>query len=111
MLSTIIFLPLIGALLALLVPRSQPGLARMVAMGAAVATFVVSLVMLIGSYDQSASGLQLFEIYSWIPAWGVEYNVAIDGISVWLVMLTTFMTPLAIWSAWNVEHKPNLFMA
>jgi NADH-quinone oxidoreductase subunit M len=111
MLSTIIFLPLIGAVLALLVPRSQPGLARMVAMGAALATFVVSLVMLLGDYNQASGDLQFFAKYDWIPAWGIYYSVAIDGISVWLVMLTTFMTPLAIWSAWNTENRPGLFMA
>lgn len=109
-LSLITFLPLIGAALVLVLPRSRPDLARLLALGTSVVTFIVSL-LLYANFDRSSGALQFFEKLSWIPGWGIHYTLAVDGISIWLVLLTTLITPLAIWSAWNVEHRPHSFMA
>ena len=51
------------------------------------------------------AGFQLVEHKAWIPQWGINYSLGVDGISLWLVMLTTLLTPVVLLSAWNAIHK------
>ena len=91
-LSIVIFLPLIGALLIAVAPASS---ARPLALGTAVLTCIVSLLLLIG-YSPGRPGFQFVETASWIPAFGIQYKLGADGLSVALVVLTTTLTSIAI---------------
>ncbi|MCA0352052.1 MAG: NADH-quinone oxidoreductase subunit M [Chloroflexi bacterium] len=107
-LSLVVFLPAVGAII-LAFMRGQRGAARIFALGWSTLVFAVSLPILF-NFKHDAAGLQFYEYFNWIPDWGVRYELGLDGISLWLVLLTTFVTPLAIWSAWNVEEKTNNFL-
>ena len=91
-LSVVIFLPLIGALLVAILPASN---ARPVALGFAVVTCVISLLLLVG-YLPGRVGFQFLETYVWIPAFGIQYKVGADGLSIALVVLTTTLTWISI---------------
>ena len=58
---------------------------------------------MLGAFDPSVAGYQLVEHVDWLPSAGLSYLVGVDGFSVWLVVLTAFMTPVAIVSSWGVE--------
>ena len=74
----------------------------------AVADLLVALGVL-GAFDPSVAGYQLVEQVEWVSSAGLSYLVGVDGFSIWLVVLTAFMTPLAILSSWRVEHRVRLF--
>src|SRR5262245_64439513 len=109
-LTVVIFLPLIGVPVLALWARATDVEARVVAMVVALATFLVSLGML-GAFDPSLPGFQLVEHADWVPSAGLSYLVGVDGFSVWLVVLTAFMIPLAIVASWGVDHRVRLLMA
>src|ERR687887_2291675 len=109
-LTVVIFLPLVGLPVLALWTRGTDVQARAVALVVALATCLVSLGML-GAFDPSLPGYQLVEHADWVPSAGLSYLVGVDGFSVWLVVLTAFMTPLAIVASWGVNHRVRLFMA
>ncbi len=94
-LSLITFLPLAGVLLLLCVGREQIRAIRNVALLFSLATFVVSL-WVPAYYDPTTAAVQFAERASWIPSLGARYFMGLDGISLWLLMLTTFLSPIAI---------------
>jgi NADH-quinone oxidoreductase subunit M len=96
-LTLITFLPAAGAALLLVLPRRSEGLDRAVALLTALVTFALSL-PLWWRFDPSASGMQFVESAIWIPRWDIGYRLGIDGLSLALVLLTTFLTPLALLS-------------
>ncbi|MFN2557559.1 MAG: NuoM family protein [Nitriliruptorales bacterium] len=98
-LTTIIVLPAVGALLVGFFAASEIGI-RSAALAVTILTFLVSLGML-ASFEVGEPGLQLVEHYAWIPQWGVSYKVGVDGITLPLVLLGTFITPLAILATWS----------
>ena len=110
LLSLILWLPLLGAV-ALLLPMSDRT-AKYYAFGLSAVVFVVSLLLIPGvgslfggtGLDPSNPNLQLVERFDWIPSVGVDYYLGIDGISVWLVLLTTFLTPITILSTFDSVH-------
>jgi NADH-quinone oxidoreductase subunit M len=91
-LSLVTFLPLLGALVIAFSPTSW---ARRLALGTALVTWVVSLVLAAG-VQAGLSGFQLVEEASWIPIFGIEYKLGIDGLSLALVVLTTTLTWISI---------------
>lgn len=95
MLSTITFLPLIGALIVAVLPRTADRAIRAVAVLASLAAFVVSLSALAG-FDTAQAGYQLVESQEWIAQYNIGYKVGVDGISIWLMMLTTLLFPIVI---------------
>src|SRR5687767_14485373 len=112
LLSLIVWLPTLGALL-LLLPMSGQA-AKRFAFVWSLLVFVLSLPLIpgIGSYDAANPGLQLQERLSWIPSFGIDYALGVDGISVWLVLLTTFLTPITILSTWDsINTHPKAFEA
>jgi len=109
-LSLTVFLPLVGVPVLLASPRIRDDLARGIALVVSVATFIVSLGML-GAFDGSRSGFQLVESATWIRSPSVRYLVGVDGISLFLVVLTTFLMPIAILASWNVDKQVRLYMA
>jgi NADH-quinone oxidoreductase subunit M len=109
MLSLIVFLPLAGAVLVLLAGgrgdrHDREPLVRNLAMGFALATFGATL-WLWSRFDPASADYQFVEQYSWIPAFGIQYYVGVDGISLFLLVLTGFLTPLALLSSWESVHK------
>ena len=104
LLSTILWLPFAAAIVLLFIPKSQENAIKGWGIFASVATFVVSLGLLRGWNDAEA-GFQFVERMSWIPQWGITYSLGIDGITLWLVLLTTFLTPLVFLAGWSSLHK------
>ena len=109
-LTVLIFLPLVGIPVLALWRGASDLQARAVALVVSLASFLVALGML-GAFDPSVAGYQLVEHVDWLPSAGLSYLVGVDGFSVWLVVLTAFMTPVAIVSSWGVSHRVRLFMA
>jgi NADH-quinone oxidoreductase subunit M len=97
-LTTLVFLPLVCALLVSLWPKTNS--IRHFALGLSLIEFVLSL-SLFGRFDTEATGLQLVEKFMWIERFGIQYFLGIDGISFWLVLLTTFLTPIIILASWS----------
>ncbi|HUJ77308.1 MAG TPA: NADH-quinone oxidoreductase subunit M [bacterium] len=109
-LTLIVFLPLAGVAVLLCVNRQAAGAAKWIALGASALTFLVSLLLWAG-FDDKATGFQFVEQVSWIPSWGAQYHLGLDGISLWLVLLTTLLTVVAIVGTWNaVERNVRDFM-
>ncbi len=99
-LSTIIFLPVVGALVLLIISRSQETLTKWVALIFAVATFLCSLPLFI-NFDKTTYKMQFVERYDWISMWNIKYFLGVDGISVLMVLLTTISSILCILISWN----------
>ncbi len=104
LLSIVLFTPLAGMLVLLLLPSHNRNLIRLWANIAAFAGFLVSL-PLVFRFDKSAAGFQMVERADWIPSLGVKYYIGIDGISLLLVMLTTVTGFLAILSSWSAIDR------
>jgi len=103
-LTSLVALPFIGGVAVLFTGRDRPALARWLALGVSVATFLVSLVMW-GRFDAASPEYQLVERYSWLPDFGISYHVGVDGISLLLIVLTTFLTPIALLCSWESVEK------
>jgi NADH-quinone oxidoreductase subunit M len=111
LLSLTTFLPVLGVLLLLFIPKDSKGMLRNVAFATTVVTFLVSLPIMFGF--QSNAEFQFVENVPWIAAgpFVMRYFVGIDGISLWLVILTTFIMPLAVLSTYTaVEEKVKEYM-
>lgn len=103
MLSTLIFLPIVFSLI--LAAWPQKSTLRQLALGFSVLQFAASALML-KDFDSGFSGLQFVEKFSWIERFGISYFVGIDGISVMLVMMTTFLMPIMILASWkSIDEK------
>jgi NADH-quinone oxidoreductase subunit M len=110
LLSAITFLPAVGAVALALVPRRLEGIHRAGALGVALATFVASVPLWTG-FDGARAEYQFEEVARWMPSLGVTYHLGVDGISLLLVLLTTFLTPLALASAWRaIEDRTKEFV-
>ena len=99
-LSLHIILPLLGILVLIFIPNKEKSLMKVAAIGFSLATFVVSIVML-ARFEIGPSDMQFVEYAEWIPQWGVSYKIGVDGISLFLILITTLLTPLALLSSWN----------
>ena len=112
-LTVVTFAPLLGVLVLLFIRPEQKNTIRWVALITSLATFVLSLVML-AQFNAQEPGLQLVVNAPWIRiggTWQISYHLAVDGLSVLLILLTTFLTPLAIASTWEaVEDRVKEFM-
>ena len=111
LLSLLIWLPVVGAIPVLLAGSARPNLARWLSLLVAVLAFVASLFLLV-QYNPGGAAMQLVESHLWIASWGVHYGLAVDGISVALIVMTTFVGILVIAGAWEViQDKPHQYMA
>jgi len=99
LLTVVTFFPMLSVLAILLLRSSDHAWIRRIALAASVAEFLISLLLLRG-FDSAASNFQLEEFHEWIGR-GIHYHIGIDGISLFLVLLTTFLTPLAILCSWQ----------
>ncbi len=104
LISVLTWLPLVGAILVSLIPSEEKGILRWFAFGWSLLVFGLSLILLVGFNDANPD-FQFTEKFQWIASLGISYAVGIDGISLWLVILTTFLTPLVILSAFGAVEK------
>src|SRR3954451_2859545 len=104
--TSLIVLPLVGALLLFLVRDDEANepLIRNLALGVSVVVFAVTLLMW-ARFDPASADFQFVERVPWIPAFGIDYYIGIDGISLLLVVLTGFLTPIALLSSWEGVAK------
>jgi NADH-quinone oxidoreductase subunit M len=103
-LSLQIALPALTALLVLLIPRTNELLVRAVALVGTAATFIVSLVMF-AAFVPGEAGYQMVERVTWIQSIGAEWHLGVDGISLFLILLTTLLSFLCIISSWGSVHE------
>ncbi|MDB4982920.1 MAG: proton-translocating NADH-quinone oxidoreductase, chain, partial [Myxococcales bacterium] len=96
-LGWITLLPLFGAGLVMLVPREEESIHRGLGLAVSIATFLVSLLILV-DFDAANAGFQLEVNRSWIEPLGIRFHLGVDGISLWLVLLTTFLVPVTLLS-------------
>lgn len=99
-LSTLIFLPIAGAALLLLIPRAKESLAKWVGLLVSIAAFILSI-PLFTNFDKSTHLMQFAERHAWIPSWNITYYLGLDGISVLFVLLSTLITILCVLISWN----------
>lgn len=100
-LSTLIWLPIIAGLFVLFAGRNNPNFAKWLSLGAAILTFILSLPLYF-AFDLTTADMQFVERMDWIPQYNIQYFLGVDGLSMPLVLLTTFTQVLVIASAWTV---------
>ncbi|MGE5216857.1 MAG: NADH-quinone oxidoreductase subunit M [Chloroflexota bacterium] len=103
-LSVLLAVPVIGAGLLLLVPRQSRRMLFSVALIASAVNFLWS-VKVLSAFDAGNGAMQFVERIPWMPSFGIEYIVGIDGISLFLVLLTTLLMPIAILASWSVKDR------
>jgi NADH-quinone oxidoreductase subunit M len=111
LLVLVLALPLAGFLLALLAPRSSPQGSRIWALGISLVTFAAS-VGLLAWFDRSQPGEQFTVDWPWIHTPDIHFHIAVDGVSLWLILLSTFLTPICMLISWrNVQSRVKEFYA
>ena len=103
LLTLLIFLPLGGTLVLWLLPKALESKAQSLALGISLLEFILSL-FLLRTFDSSSHLLQFVQKVPWIPSFGISFFVGIDGISLWLILLTTFLIPIVIFSSTVKQH-------
>jgi len=103
-LSTVTFIPLVGALAILFINGKNEQLIRIVTLATALVDFIVSLGLYTGFNDATAD-MQFVERIPWIPRFGAEYYLGVDGISLLMVLLTTFTCVVTYLSTWKAVEK------
>jgi NADH:ubiquinone oxidoreductase subunit 4 (subunit M) len=100
-LTLLLAIPVIGAAVLMFLPRRQSAGLFSIAWLASAAAFLWSLKIL-DRFDGINGEMQLIERVAWMPAFGIQYILGSDGISIFLVLLTTFLMPLALLASWSV---------
>ena len=95
MLTLIVFIPLAAALVLLIVNKDNAETIRNISVGGAGLTFLISLALL-SRFDSSVQSMQFTETLAWVPMFHINYQVGVDGISLWLVVLTAFISLIAV---------------
>ena len=107
--SLLLAIPVLGALLLVVVPRRQIPLLFTVALLASALDFLWSI-KIFGLFDPTQGEMQLVERVPWMPDFGIQYIVGIDGISLFLVLLTTLLMPIAILASWSVKNRVKEYL-
>ena len=102
-LTIVTFIPLVGALLLMFIPRRHRDI-RVFALVVSLVDFVASLHLPV-SFHRMQAGFQYEVNIPWIPTPNIHYHMGIDGISMWLIVLTTFLTPLCVLISWKSIHE------
>jgi NADH-quinone oxidoreductase subunit M len=101
--SLLIGLPVLGAVVVALTRRESEALQKRVGIAVSVLAFLLSLLLLRGF--ESIPDMQFVERHAWIPTYGISYHLGVDGLSLWLILLTTFLTPLCLLGSWSSIHE------
>ncbi len=114
LLSSLIILPLVAAVIVYFSSRSETvgaAQARWLALIATMLTFALSLVLLV-DFKTDSSDFQFVEMVPWFKGYNISYHVGIDGISLWMILLTTFLTPICVLCSWkSIDKRVGEFMA
>ncbi len=95
-----LFSPLIGSILLLFINKEKQTLIKYVGIVTSLVTFVLSLIIYFG-FDSTNSAMQFVEQHEWISGLDITYFIGVDGLSILLVLLTTFLTPIALIASWE----------
>lgn len=111
-LTLILFLPAVAGVLALLLPQAQEHQAKWVALVGSAAAFVISVVLFF-QFDNGASGYQFVEQHQWVSvgSFDLQYYIGVDGLSMPLVVLTTFLTVASVLVSFGITLRPRLYFA
>src|SRR5664279_5848523 len=104
LLNLVLFLPVVGIVLLLFVPPQSEGAIRWTTFWVMVVQLVLTIVLYV-HYDATVPGLQFETRLPWIPAWGVYYQIGLDGYNILLVLLTAFLGPLVVAGAFTAITK------
>jgi len=106
LLSLTIFLPLLGAFVILLIKEDENSLNNIknVALWTSIGVFLISLLIWL-QFDNTKPGYQFEEKFRWFSDFNFYYHIGIDGISLFMVILSTFLTPLCILASWESIKK------
>ncbi|MBD1834200.1 NAD(P)H-quinone oxidoreductase subunit 4 [Cyanobacteria bacterium FACHB-472] len=107
--STIVLLPLLASFAIPVLPDKEGKTVRWYALGVAFVDFALMVYAFWYHYDLNNPGFQLVENYAWVPQLGLNWSMAVDGLSMPLIVLTGLVTTLAIFAGWKVTKKPRLF--
>jgi NADH-quinone oxidoreductase subunit M len=111
LLTAVLALPLIGFLVAILLPRSSPQASRVWALASSLVTLVASLGLLVW-FDRGTAGEQFMVDVPWISTPNIHFAISANGVSLWLVLLSTFLTPLCVLISWNsIKDRVKEFFA
>ncbi|NPV66734.1 MAG: NADH-quinone oxidoreductase subunit M [Anaerolineae bacterium] len=104
-----LFAPLVGMFVLFFIPRAREEAIRWVALGTTLVTFILTILLAL-AMDHANPDLQLVTFYNWVPAWGISYYVGVDGLSILLVLLTSFIMPAAILVSWDsIKDRVKLY--
>ena len=112
LLSLTIFLPFLGALIILLIKEDENSVnnIKKVALWTSVGVFLLSILIWL-QFDSSNAGYQFEEKFRWFNDFNFFYHIGIDGISLFMVILSTFLTPLCILASWeNIKKRVKEYM-
>jgi NADH-quinone oxidoreductase subunit M len=111
LLDLTIFLPLVGFFITLLLPKGSADTIRKFAFGFSIVVFLLSLALL-GPTLASPGAMSYETNIAWISTPKIQYHVGMDGVSIWLVLLSTFLTPIAMLVSWkSIDHRVKEFFA
>ncbi len=108
-LTLITFVPLLGAILVLFIPKENEKAIKWTSVGVSLIPLVLSVVLWAGYNPKVAGGMAWEELYEWIPAIGVRYHMGVDGISIPLVFLTALLTPLSLIYSFIIKERVKEF--
>jgi NADH-quinone oxidoreductase subunit M len=109
-LSLLIFFPILGILLLIFLPRKKHQLLKLTTLGISLVEFGLSLPLWF-RFDSTTAAMQFPERYDWLPQYGISYILGLDGFSLLLVLLTTFLTPLCVLATWeDIQIRVKEFM-
>ena len=109
LLTLLVLVPLAGGAALLLVGAGRDRLVRQAALAVSLVPFALSLLVWAG-FDAASADYQFVERHAWLPDFGISYHVGVDGISLLLVVLTTFLTPISLLCSWeSVESRVREF--
>src|SRR5947207_3135415 len=109
-LTVVTFLPLAGAVVVALLPNRATNPIRLITLLFTLATFGFSVGLLF-TYQADQSGFQLIDRAVWVRSLNFQYILGVDGISLFMVLLTTFLMPAAVMVSWNIERQTKFYMA
>lgn len=109
LLTYLLLIPVVGSILILFLKESQVKAIKWLGLLISLFAFVVSLIVY-AKFDSSKAGFQMLHQITWIKTLNISYLVGIDGISMLLILLTTFLTPITLFSTWeSIKHKVKQF--
>lgn len=108
--TTTILIPIVGMILLFLVPERYPKAIKWLTIVFTSSAFLASLGVL-ALFSSNQFNFQMVEAAPWIPAWGIQYKVGIDGISIWLFLMTTLLTLLAAIFSFYIDKRPRIYFA